>query len=284
MAAVKNANLHSRLGVVALAVVVALGGCAKSAAQKPASVPPSPAAAAGATPRYICEVVATWPHDRGAFTQGLVVRNGGFVESTGLNGRSSLREVELKTGRVLKRIELAQEYFGEGMTVIGDRAFMLTWKHGKGFVYDADTFRLEKEFAYEGEGWGLTTDGHSLILSDGTSRIRFLDPATFKVTRTIDVVEDGKPVRELNELEWIRGEIFANVWQTDRIVRIDPATGQVRGVIDCEGLLSTPDRAGEIDVLNGIAYDEASDRLFITGKLWPKIFEVRLKPAPKAKN
>ena len=238
-------------------------------------MPPSPATAAPT--RYTYEVIATWPHDRTAFTQGLVFRAGGFVESTGLNGQSSLREVELKTGRVLKRIDVAREFFGEGLAVIGDRAYLLTWQHHKGFVYDVDTFRLQREFAYEGEGWGLTTDGHALILSDGTSRIRFLDPATFQVLRTIDVVAAGKPVSQLNELEWINGEIFANVWQTDEIVRIDPATGSVRGVIDFSGLLAPADRGPETDVLNGIAYDAANDRLFVTGKKWPKIFEVKLR-------
>jgi len=284
MAPVKNANPHSRLRAVTFAVAVALAGCAKTAAEKPASVPASPAAVAGAPARYLCEVVAVWPHDRGAFTQGLVVRNGGFLESTGLHGQSTLREVEIKTGRVLKQVAVAREYFAEGLAVIGDRAFQLTWQNGKAFVYDADTFRLEKELSYEGEGWGLTTDGRSLILSDGTSRIRFLDPATFKVTRTIEVIADGKPVSQLNELEWVRGEIFANVWQTDEIVRIDPATGQVRGVIDCAGLLAPQDRGRDTDVLNGIAYDAATDRLFITGKLWPRVFEVRVLAAPKPKS
>jgi glutamine cyclotransferase len=274
---VKNANLHSRASILWLAAAIALAGCAKSAAEKTASVPASPAAAtAGVPTRYTCTVVATWPHDTGAFTQGLVWRNGGLLESTGLNGRSSLREVELKTGRVLKRVDLAHEHFAEGLAVVGDKAYQLTWRGGKGFVYDADTFRLEKEFAYEGEGWGLATDGRSLILSDGTRRLRFLDPVTFKVTRTVEVVENGQAVDELNELEWINGEIFANVWHTDRIVRIDPASGRVRGVIDCTVIVAASGRSGDEAVLNGIAYDAAGDRLFITGKLWPKIFEVRV--------
>ncbi len=247
-------------------------------------MPPSPAVsgATGEPVRYTCEVIAAWPHDRGAFTQGLVVRNGDWIESTGLNGQSTLREVELKTGRVRKRVALAREFFGEGLAVLGDRAYQLTWQNGKGFVYDADTFRLERDFAYEGEGWGLTTDGTSLILSDGTSRLRFLDPTTFKVARTVSVTAAGKPVDRLNELEWVRGEIFANVWMTDEIVRIDPGSGQVRGVIDCAGLLPASERAAEGAVLNGIAYDAASDRLFFTGKLWPKIFEVRIVPATKS--
>jgi len=274
----KNANPLSRLGAVLLAALLAAGGCAKSGGKNSPSVPAIAATAPGDAPvRFTCEVVHAWPHDRGAFTQGLVVRSGEFLESTGLNGESTLREVEIETGRVLKQISIAREYFAEGLAVIGDRAYQLTWQNGRGFVYDADTFRLEREFTYDGEGWGLTTDGQLLILSDGTSRIRFLDPGTFKVVRTLEVAASGKPLRELNELEWIHGEIFANVWQTNEIVRIDPATGRVRGVIDCGGLLAPQDRAPDTDVLNGIAYDAATDRLFITGKRWPKVFEVRLK-------
>lgn len=229
--------------------------------------------------RYTYEVIAALPHDAGAFTQGLVFRDGHFLESTGLNGRSSLRAVEPATGRVVRQIAVPAQYFAEGLAVVGDQAFQLTWTSRKGFVYDADTFRLQKEFAYEGEGWGLATDGRSLLLSDGTSRIRFLDPTTFAVTRTIEVNADGKPVSHLNELELVNGEIFANVWQTDEVVRIDPATGRVRGVIDFSGLLPPQERGRETDVLNGIAYDAAGDRLFVTGKCWPKIFQVRLKPA-----
>lgn len=267
----------SALRVVA---VLGLAGCGKAGPDQVASVPALPSAARTTLARYGYAVVAAWPHDRGAFTQGLVFRNGGFLESTGLNGQSTLREAEVKTGRVLKQIGVPAQFFAEGLAVLGDRAYQLTWQSHKGFVYDADTFRLEREFAYEGEGWGLATDGRALVLSDGTNRIRFLDPATFQVLRTIEVLEEGKPVSRLNELEWINGEIFANVWQTDEVVRIDPATGQVRGVIDFSGLLPAAERDPETDVLNGIAYDAANDRLFITGKRWPKIFEVKLKLRP----
>ena len=242
-------------------------------------MPPLPVAASGVIP-YTYEVIATWPHDPKAFTEGLLVRNGELFESTGLYGQSSLREVEISTGRIVKQVSVPAQFFGEGLTIIGDHAYQLTWRSGKGFVYDADTFRLEREFTFESEGWGLTTDGHWLIQSDGTNRIRFLDPATFRVVRTLDVVAEGKPVSRLNELEWINGEIFANVWLTDKVMRIDPATGQVRGVIDFSGLLAPQDHGPETDVLNGIAYDAANDRLFITGKRWPKIFEVRLKVRP----
>jgi len=181
---------------------------------------------------------------------------------------------------VLKEISVPAQYFGEGLTVMGSHAYQLTWQNGIGFIYDADTFQQEGQFTYAGEGWGLTTDGRWLILSDGTSRIRFLDPATFKVVRIIDVTQAGRPVERLNELEWVKGEIFSNVWQTDEIMRIDPATGKVRGVIDLSGLLPPGDRRPDTDVLNGIAYDDARDRLFVTGKRWPKVFEIRLKPKP----
>jgi glutaminyl-peptide cyclotransferase len=276
---VKNANPVSwRLALVLIAVL-ALVACDKHAVGRSPSIPPLPPSSTGSAPvvAYSYEVVHAWPHDRGAFTQGLVVRNGNFIESTGLNGESSLREVEITTGRILKQVTVPREYFAEGCVVFGGKIYQLTWQNHKGFIYDADTFGPLGEFRYDGEGWGLTTDGQSLILSDGTNRIRFLDPATFQVTRTIAVLADGKPVERLNELEFIRGEIFANVWQTDQIVRIDATTGMVRGTIDFTGLLAAQDRAPDTDVLNGIAYDAAADRLFITGKRWPKVFEVRLK-------
>ena len=265
---------------------LALAGCHKSGAEvSPAvsvSVPASPVLSApdarAPVVRYSYTVVKTWPHDREAFTQGLVVNGDGLIESTGLNGRSTLREVKVETGRVLKQVALSQEYFAEGIAVIGSNVFQLTWQNRKGFVYDVDTFQLQREFVYDGEGWGLTNDGSSLILSDGTSRIRFIDPMSSSVTRTITITMDGKPVERLNELEFIRGEIFANVWQTDEVVRIDPATGAVRGVIDFSGLLAPQERRPDTDVLNGIAYDARNDRLFVTGKHWPRLFEVRLKP------
>jgi glutamine cyclotransferase len=234
-------------------------------------------AAPAAVPVYSYEVVNAWPHDPGAFTQGLVYLDGSLLESTGLNGHSSLRRVELQTGKVLQQVEVPAAYFAEGLALLGDKLFQLTWQNHKGFVYDLTTFRLEKEFAYQGEGWGLTTDGHSLILSDGTDQIRFLDPVTFEVKRTISVVLVDHPVVELNELEYIKGEIFANVWGANYVVRIDPATGRVTGLVDFTGLLAPQDHNANTDVLNGIAYDAAADRLFVTGKRWPKLFEVRLK-------
>jgi glutaminyl-peptide cyclotransferase len=276
--------MRSRHRAVFLICLLGFVGCTRPAAKLPESVPPSPSHSekSGATPmvRYTYEVIASLPHDPTAFTQGLVFRDGTFFESTGLNGRSSLRAVEPSTGRILRQAAVPAQYFAEGLAIIGAKAFQLTWQDHKGFVYDADTFRLEKEFAYESEGWGLATDGHSLILSDGTDKIRFLDPATFAVTRTINVTAGERRITHLNELEFIKGEIFANVWQTDEIVRIDPATGVVRGVIDFAGLLAPQDRGPQSEVLNGIAYDAATDRLFITGKFWPKIYQVRLKVVP----
>ena len=269
-----------------LAALLALTACSRDAPEPVAAVPPSPRAdgrvaqGAGEITRYSYEIVAVWPHDRAAFTQGLLFRHGGFLESTGLNGQSTLREVDMKSGRVLKQVALAPQYFAEGLAVVGEQAIQLTWQNRKALVYDADTFQLHREFSYEGEGWGLTTDGRVLILSDGTSRLRFVDPATFAVTRTLEVTAGGQPVRHLNELEYIRGEVFANVWQTNEVVRIDPVSGAVRGVVDFSGLLSPPDLRPDTDVLNGIAYDPVADRLFVTGKRWPKIFEVRLKVRP----
>jgi glutamine cyclotransferase len=282
----KNANPVSRGSGRLLALLLALAGCRQPVAvdsgvgNLPATPGDSAAMAPAGVARYTYEVIRSWPHDRAAFTQGLVFRGGSFIESTGLNGQSTLREVELESGRVLKQVALAPAYFAEGVAVLGGQAFQLTWQNRKGFVYDVDTFRLQREFAYEGEGWGLTTDGSALILSDGTNRIRFLDSVGFAVRRTISVTLEGKEVRGLNELEFIKGEIFANVWQTDDVVRIDPATGNVRGVIDFSGLLAPQDRRPDTDVLNGIAYDAKNDRLFVTGKRWPRLFEVRLKVRP----
>ena len=274
-------------GIVLGAILAGLTGCDRSQGAKadsPATPPPPPAmgraeptnSAAAKVAVYSYDVVNAWPHDPKAFTQGLVFLDGALLESTGLNGQSTLRKVDLKTGNVLKQVDVPSEYFAEGLAVLGGKIYQLTWQNGKGFVYDLESFRLEKEFAYEGEGWGLATDQHRLILSDGTDRIRFIDPLTFEVKQTIHVSHKGRPVSQLNELEYIKGEIYANVWQTDFVVRIDPATGRVTGVIDFKLLLPLQDRAGA-DVLNGIAYDASENRLFVTGKLWPKLFEVRLK-------
>ncbi len=237
-----------------------------------------PATQAGSTPEYGYEIVHTYPHDRYAFTQGLFYLDGYLYEGTGLEEQSSIRKVKLETGEVLQKRDLPGQYFGEGIVNWKDRLIELTWKAEAGFVYDLATFAPRSEFRYPGEGWGLTQDGKRIIMSDGSSQLRFWDPETLKETGRITVTDQGRPVKDLNELEWVKGEIYANVWQTDRIVRIDPRTGNVTGWIDLAGLLTPADRAEtpEGDVLNGIAYDAQRDRLFVTGKRWPKLFEIRL--------
>ncbi|ALL12629.1 glutaminyl-peptide cyclotransferase [Caulobacter henricii] len=224
-------------------------------------------------------VVKTYPHDPRAFTQGLLWRDGFLYESTGLHGRSSVRKVTLETGVPEQERLIDSRHFGEGLVDWKDRLINLTWQDQMGFIFDINSFERVGEFSYPGEGWGLTRDQTRIIMSDGTSALRFLDPETLKETGRIQVTDDGKPVDNLNELEWVKGEVLANIWQTDRIARIDPATGKVKGWIDLTGLLSVADQAGgHVDVLNGIAYDAATDRLFVTGKLWPKLFEIRLRP------
>jgi len=221
------------------------------------------------------QVVRSYPHDRMAFTQGLIFRNGVFYEGTGLNGRSGLRKVKVDTGEVLQTKPLGQEYFGEGITDWKGSIVQITWQSEVGFVYDINTFEQTKTWSYKGEGWGLTHDDTRVIMSDGSSSLRFIDPATLKETGRITVRDANGPVENLNELEWVKGEIFANVWQTERIARISPSDGHVTGWIDMSGLLSPAERQGT-DVLNGIAYDAAGDRLFVTGKLWPRVFEIKL--------
>ncbi|MBA4397592.1 MAG: glutamine cyclotransferase [Syntrophus sp. (in: bacteria)] len=229
-------------------------------------------------PVYGYRIVNTYPHDPGAFTQGLIFHNGFLYEGTGLHGASSLRKVELETGRVLKRHDLPEKYFGEGVALCSNRLIQLTYQSRIGFIYDLD-LRQTGSFTYPTEGWGLTCDGDNLILSDGTAILRRLDAKTFKVVKQITVTDRGRPVFNLNELEFVKGEIFANVWKTDAIARISPDTGQVTGWIDLGGLSQLAQEAGTaIDCLNGIAYDERADRLFVTGKLWPKLFEIRLIP------
>jgi glutamine cyclotransferase len=226
-------------------------------------------------PSYGYQVVRSYPHDRGAFTQGLIFRNGVFYEGTGLNGRSGIRKVKLETGEVLQMQPLGREYFGEGITDWKGQLVQITWQSEVGFVYDLNTFEQTKRWSYTGEGWGLTHDDARLIMSDGSPALRFIDPVTLKETGRITVHDGSAPVERLNELEYVKGEIFANVWQTDRIARISPKDGKVTGWIDLGGLLSPVERAGT-DVLNGIAYDAAGDRLFVTGKLWPRVFEITL--------
>jgi glutamine cyclotransferase len=223
-------------------------------------------------------VVHVFPHDPQAFTQGLVFRDGIFYEGTGLNGRSTIRKVRIENGEVLQLHKLDPQYFGEGIAVVGDSLYELTWQGGIGFIYDRQSFQRTGTFTYRGEGWGLTSDGTRLIMSDGSASLRFLDAATRKEVSRLMVRDGGSPVLNLNELEYVKGEIFANVWQTDRIARISPKSGKVIGWIDLKGLLSPREQAQGVDVLNGIAYDAAGDRLFVTGKLWPKVFEIRIVP------
>jgi glutamine cyclotransferase len=232
-----------------------------------------------ATPVFGYTVVRTYPHDPNAFTEGLFLRDGFLYESTGLEGASSIRKTVLETGSVENERSISSQFFGEGIIDWKDRLIQLTWKNQIGFVYGVDDFETRGEFTYTGEGWALTRDDKRLIMSDGTSRLRFLDPETLKETGGVTVTDEGRPVDQLNELEWVKGEIYANIWQTDRIARIDPATGKVTGWIDLTGLLPVADRA-RADVLNGIAYDAKGDRLIVTGKLWPRLYEIRL-VAPK---
>lgn len=236
------------------------------------------AIAADAIREFGYEIVNTYPHSREAFTQGLVFRDGFLYESTGLNGRSSIRKVVLETGAVIRQRDLAHEFFGEGLTDLGRHLIQITWQSQTAFVYDIDTFEPVRTFAYAGEGWGLAHDGTHLIMSDGSATLRFLDPDTFAETARRTVTFRGEPVPQLNELEMVKGELFANVWPTEVIAIIDPQSGHVTGRIDLRGLLSAVDRQTPVDVLNGIAYDAERDRLFVTGKLWPKLFEIRLKP------
>ena len=229
---------------------------------------------------YTYQIINEYPHDPTAFTEGLVYTNGQLFESTGLNGQSSLREVELETGRVLRTRALDASVFGEGLALADGQLIQLTWQNQIGYVYDPATFAVSRTFTYTHEGWGLAFDGQQLILSDGTPTLRFLSPSTLTTTHQVTVTDHGQPINQINELEYIRGEVWANIWQTNLIARIDPHTGNVVGWIDLTGLLAksaaTPNQP--IDVLNGIAYDAATDRLFVTGKFWPRLFEIRLIP------
>ncbi|HYW48555.1 MAG TPA: glutaminyl-peptide cyclotransferase [Bryobacteraceae bacterium] len=249
-------------------VAVALAACACG-----------PATQAEGPPEYGYQIVHTYPHDRLAFTQGLFYLDGYLYEGTGLEGRSSIRKVKLETGEVVQRREVSEQYFGEGIINWKDRLLEITWKTEVGFIYDMATFTPRSEFKYPGEGWGLTQDGKRIIMSDGSPQLRFWDPESLKEIGRITVTDQGQAVQDLNELEWVKGEVYANVWQTERIARIDPASGKVVGWINLTGLLTPSDRVegpDATDVLNGIAYDAAGDRLFVTGKRWPKLFEIRL--------
>ncbi|MEP2777336.1 MAG: glutaminyl-peptide cyclotransferase [Luteolibacter sp.] len=224
------------------------------------------------------EAIKELPHDREAFTQGLLLSDGEWIESTGGYGTTSIRRVEKATGKVLIKKTLDERFFGEGLAELDGKVFQLTWQTQQGFVYDSKTLDRLRSFTYNGEGWGLTTDGTSLILSNGSDRLQFLDPKTFRVWREVTVRFNGKPINMLNELEFVEGEIFANVWHTEQILRINPADGTVVGVIDLTGIDSKEKRRDPEHVLNGIAYDPVARELFVTGKCWPKIYQIRLVP------
>ncbi|MCC7044580.1 MAG: glutaminyl-peptide cyclotransferase [Acidobacteria bacterium] len=259
------------LAVTVLVFALRPAGTSSPAAANGAASTPAPAPA-----RYSFTVSNTYPHDPEAFTQGLLYRDGHLFESTGLNGRSSLRKVRLETGEVVQRRDVDRQYFAEGLVDWGNRLIQLTWQSNLGFVYALDSFEPLRTFAYEGEGWGLTRDARRLVMSDGSSTLRFIDPETLTETGRLEVTERGFPVTYLNELEMIRGEIFANIWQTDEVVVIAPDTGYVKARIDFSPLRARLDSTRPVDVFNGIAWDEARDRLFVTGKLWPKLFDVRI--------
>jgi glutamine cyclotransferase len=239
-----------------------------------------PATQASGVPEYTYQVVHTYPHDKMAFTEGLFYLNGFLYESTGMTEESSVRKVKLETGEVVQKHDLPGELFGEGIIAWKDRLLQLTYKTELGFIYDLKTFDVKSEFHYPGQGWAFTTDGKRIIMDDGTAELRFWDPETLKETGRLTVTDQGQPVINLNELEWVKGELFANIWMTDKVARIDPVSGKVVGWIDLSGLLLPSDHVenGDFstDVLNGIAYDAEHDRLFVTGKRWPKLFEIKL--------
>ena len=235
------------------------------------------------------EIVKTYPHDGQAFTQGLFFHDGYLYESTGQYGESSLRKVEIATGKIVQKWDLPKEDFGEGSTLIGDKIYMVTWQQGLGRVFNLSDFKLLREFSYQGEGWGLTNDGTNLIMSQGTHVLKFIDPSTFQSNKTVAVMrEDGQPLMKLNELEYVKGEIWANIWHSEDprtlgkanyIARIDPATGKIVGWIDLSNISPEDQRRDSENTLNGIAYDAATDRIFVTGKRWKKLYEIKLKPA-----
>ena len=234
-------------------------------------------AAEAGTPVYGYHVVRVFPHDVNAFTEGLFYENGVLWESTGMPGHSMVRKEDLDTGRVLEQHDLPAQDFGEGIVRWGRRLYQLTWQEHFGYVYDVRSLQVRATFPYQGEGWALTKDVAHIYMSDGTSDLRVLDPATLHEERRIHVTDEGRPVRNLNELEWVKGEIYADIWQTDLIARIDPVSGRVVGWIDLGGILGPADvTPGHTDVLNGIAYDALGDRLFVTGKYWPKLFQITL--------
>ena len=251
-------------------------GCGGTPPQQVISVPtPGPTSSPNAVQNYTFTVTKSYPHDTSAFTEGLLFKDDNTLwESVGLKGQSDLRVVDLMTGTVSKKVSLASKYFGEGLTEFKGKLYQLTWQENICFVYDANTLSRISSFSYTGEGWGLTHNDTSIIMSNGTSKIRFINPDTFKTEKEITVTQNGFPLTQINELEYIEGEIWSNVWQTDLVLRIDPTDGHVKGVINFAGLLADTDRTASTDVLNGIAYNKNTKKIYVTGKNWPKIFEV----------
>lgn len=271
----------ARLPLCLLAAASLVVACGSSSTTSSTASSTQPATATATPPRsgveqYGYRIVQSHPHDPTAFTQGLAIADGQLYEGTGLNGQSSIRRVDLRSGAVLQQAALDGRYFGEGIAVVGDRIVQLTYQTQVGFVYDRKTFTRQREFTYPGEGWGLTYDGTRLIMSDGSDTLRFWHPETLKEIGRQRVRDGGVAVNQINELEYVDGVLYANIWQQDRIARIDPGTGVVTGWIDCSGLLTPSERARGTDVLNGIAHDPSTGHLLITGKLWPWIFEIEL--------
>jgi glutamine cyclotransferase len=271
-------NRVSRVFLIGLLLLAGAALACSSSGHRQTPPTPSPSAAPTAISYYGYEVVNFYPHDLSAFTEGLVYEDGVLYESTGLNGHSSLHKVDLETGKILQEVDLGAQYFAEGITIYNQKIIQMTWQSHLVFVYDMKSLALLREVDYPIKGWGITYDGERLIISDGTSSLYFLDPEAFQEIGSVKVFDDSGPVVNLNELEYVNGEIYANVWLTDRIAIIKPQTGQVVGWIDLTGLLSSEDVGQSANVLNGIAYDAEHYRLFVTGKLWPKLFEIRLVP------
>ena len=281
MPAAKHPRLPSKNtlhigGIGAFLLLILCLSCGNGANSNVTKVENTPVSNAP-VPTYGYQILNIFPHDSNAFTQGLILMDGKLLESTGQEGNSSLRSVELDTGKVLKKVDVPPPYFAEGAAVLNGKVYQLTWQHNVGFIYDLQTLEPAGTFNYDGEGWGLTTDGQSLIMSDGSSRLKFLDPSSFRVTRTISVTDAATPVNKLNELEVVKGEIYANIWHSDRIAVIDPQTGRVKAWIDLTGLMPEDEERDAEAVLNGIAYDQANDKLYVTGKLWPRLFEIKVK-------
>lgn len=263
--------MHATRRVSPVVIALCFAATVISSSQSAQPVPARP-------PEYTFKIIHKFPHDPEAFTQGFAYRDGYFYEGTGVNGRSSLRKVRIQTGEVVQKVDLAPQYFGEGVALLGSEIVQLTWQSHLGFVYRVADFHWLRSFSYPEEGWGLTTDGHDFYMSDGTSEIHVLNSSTFDEERSFSVHDGATPITQLNELEFVEGQIFANVWQTDRIARISPRSGEVVGWIDLTGLVNSVPRPDPGAVLNGIAYDPQAKRLFVTGKLWPSIFEIRLVP------